>query len=183
MERIAAGGCAGIILREKDLEPIAYQDLARQVISICQSSRAPCILHGNPEAAGALGVESIHLPMPVLRSLSQRQRECFRVLGASCHSVEEAREAETLGCTYIIAGHVFATDCKKDLNPRGLRFLQEVCRGVHIPVWAIGGITPENIRAVLDTGARGGCVMSGLMTCEDPQALLDALKRYDRQDG
>ena len=90
-----------------------------------------------------------------------------------------ARAAEKLGCTYITAGHGFATDCKKGLAPRGLDFLQAVCRAVDLPVWAIGGITPENFPSVRAAGARGGCVMSGLMTCADPAALLERFARRD----
>lgn len=48
----------------------------------------------------------------------------FKTIGTSAHSVEEAIEAQKLGATYISAGHIFATDCKKDLPPRGLEFLK-----------------------------------------------------------
>ena len=116
----------------------------------------PCILHSFPETAEALGERVIHLPLPLLRALPPERRGAFRVLGTSCHSVEDAWEAEKLGCTYITAGHVFATDCKKGLAPRGLDFLQAVCRAVALPVWAIGGITPENFPSVRAAGARGG---------------------------
>ena len=174
LERIAAAGPAGVILREKDLSPKAYRALAERVLAACRAHGVPCILHSFPAVAREFGAEGLHLPLPLLRALSQEERHSFRVLGASCHSAAEAREAEALGCTYITAGHVFATDCKKGLAPRGLPFLREVCRAVTIPVWAIGGIAPENLSPVLATGARGGCVMSGLMACPDPAALLAA---------
>ena len=86
--------------------------------------------------------------MPVLRKLSEEKRSHFRIIGASCHSVEEAREAVELGCNYIIAGHIFATDCKKGLPGRGLDFLKEVCASVSVPVYAIGGINSENITLI-----------------------------------
>lgn len=175
IDRIAAAHPAGIVLREKDLSPKAYQALAEQVLPICQSHAVPCILHSYPQAANTLGVSAIHLPLPILRELSEQQRKSFRILGASCHSVEDAKEAEALGCTYITAGHVFVTDCKKGVPPRGLAFLRAVCESVRIPVWAIGGIAPDNIGSVLETGAKGGCVMSGLMTCPDPKTLLQSL--------
>ena len=76
-------------------------------------------------------------------------------------------EAEKLGCTYITAGHVFATDCKKGLPPRGLSFLKEVCYSVTIPVYAIGGIDENNMEAVRQAGAAGGCMMSGFMLEKD----------------
>jgi thiamine-phosphate pyrophosphorylase len=98
--------------------------------------------------------------------MSETQKARFRVIGASCHSVEEALEAQQLGCTYITAGHVFATDCKKGLPPRGLDFLRAVCAAVDIPVYAIGGINSENLQDVMKCGAAGGCIMSGLMRGE-----------------
>lgn len=155
LERIAAGGVAGIVLREKDLSPQMYQALAERALPVCRAHGVPCIFHNYPRVAEDLGVQTAHLPLPILRTISQKQRENFQILGTSCHSVDEAREAEDLGCTYIAAGHIFATDCKKGMEPRGLEFLRSVCQGVRVPVWAIGGITPGNIRQVLDAGARG----------------------------
>ena len=183
LERIAAAGPAGIILREKDLTPEEYRTLAEGVLAVCRAYQVPCVLHSFPDVARALGAEGLHLPLPLLRALPPEERKWFRMLGASCHSVAEAREAEALGCTYLTAGHVFATDCKKGLEPRGLAFLQAVCQAVDIPVWGIGGIVPENIGPVLAAGARGGCVMSGLMTCADPAALLAAFRAGAGEPG
>lgn len=172
MEAVAAAAPAGVILREKDLAPDDYRVLAQQALAICRVHATPCIFHSFPQVALELGADGLHLPLPLLRTLSPEEREKFPLLGASCHSVEDAQEAERLGCTYITAGHIFATDCKKGLPPRGLSFLREVCRTVQIPVWAIGGIEPENFLSVMATGAQGGCVMSGLMTCSNPKVLL-----------
>lgn len=55
---------------------------------------------------------------------------------------------------------IFDTDCKKGLPGRGLQFLEEVCGAVHPPVYAIGGITPENLLQALSAGAAEGCMMS-----------------------
>lgn len=174
LERIAAAHPAGVILREKTLPPREYRLLAGEALAICRAHGVPCILHSFPDIARALKADGLHLPLDRLRALPPEERRGFGMLGASCHSVEDALEAEALGCTYLTAGHIFATDCKKGLQPRGLGFLRAVCQAVSIPVFAIGGIAPENIGAVMECGARGGCVMSGLMTCPDPAALLDA---------
>ncbi len=152
-----------LILREKDLSQAEYERLAQCVLRICEKNQLPCILHGFPEAAKKLGYPAIHLPLPLLRGLSAKERSFFKELGASCHSLEEAGEAESLGCTYITAGHIFDTDCKKGLPGRGLAFLENVCRSVAIPVYAIGGIGQANINAVRRTGAAGACSMSGFM--------------------
>lgn len=177
LERIAAAHPAGIIVREKDLPEAEYEEMARRALETCRTHNVPCVLHTFVPAALRLGADAIHLPLPVLRQLTNAERTRFSELGASCHSVADALEAQGLGCTYIIAGHIFATDCKKGLEPRGLGFLQSICEHVDIPVYAIGGICPDNIQAARDAGAHGGCVMSGLMTCRDPQELLEELSR------
>lgn len=93
------------------------------------------------------------------------QQKLFPVLGTSVHSAAEAVEAEALGASYLTAGHIYATDCKKGLPPRGLSFLKEICQSVSIPVYAIGGIklNGNQLAEVMQYGAEGGCVMSGMM--------------------
>lgn len=172
MADIIAARPAAIILREKDLSPHDYQVLAQQVLELA-GDKVPVILHSHPDVALTLGCPRLHLPLPRLRALTPQQRSEFQVLGASCHSVDEAKEAQALGCTYITAGHVFETSCKPGLAPRGLTFLQHVTQAVSIPVWAIGGVMPENISLVRAAGAAGGCVMSGFMVCDNPRTFIE----------
>jgi len=172
VEEIAANKPKGMILREKDLSEKEYKELAEHVLMICKKYDVPCMLHSFIDVAMELGAENIHLPLHILRKMDEKTKETFKIIGASCHSVEEAIEAERLGCTYITAGHVFVTDCKKGLAPRGLEFLQNVCKSVSIPVYAIGGISSENMDDVRKMGAAGACVMSGLMRCENVKETM-----------
>ena len=176
IERIAACHPAGIILREKDMSPEEYKTLAASVMEICGRYDVKCILHSFSAAAVSLRADAIHLPLHLLRELSQEQKAQFRVLGASCHSVEDAVEAQASGCTYITAGHVFETDCKKGLPGRGLEFLRNVCAAVDIPVYGIGGIDSDNIALVRNAGAGGACLMSSLMTAEDVTGLMNVME-------
>lgn len=176
IQQIAACHPAGIILREKDLSLTEYQILADSVMEICVQHSVNCILHSFIDVALELHSDAIHLPLPILRTMKQEEKEQFRIIGASCHSTEDALEAQTLGCTYITAGHVFDTDCKKGLPGRGLPFLQTVCDAVMIPVYAIGGISKDNIVQVRSAGASGVCLMSSLMISEDVPGLLQAVR-------
>lgn len=173
IEQIAACHPAGIILREKDLNESQYEELARNAIEICRKYDCICILHNYVNVARKLNYGYIHLPLQILRGLSSEERMRFIMLGASCHSVEDAAEAEKLGCTYITAGHIFETDCKKGMPGRGLDFLRQVCGYVQIPVYAIGGIHHENIISVRTAGASGACIMSGIMSCDNPGKYLE----------
>ena len=155
-----------IVLREKDLSENNYKDLADKVIKICEKNNTECILHTYYKVARELNCKKIHLPLHVLKFNPDIYKE-FDEVGVSIHSVSEAIEAVNLGATYITAGHIFATDCKKDIPPRGLSFLSSVCSSVNIPVYAIGGISPENAEKAINAGAEGICIMSGLMNCKD----------------
>lgn len=170
--------CA-VILREKDLTGPEYREFAVRALAVCRENGVCCILHSFVGVALELKAEAIHLPMPLLRRLKTEEREKFRHLGASCHSVSEAVEAERLGCTYLTAGHVFETDCKKGVPPRGLDFLAEVCAAVSLPVYAIGGIRAENAPLALQAGAEGVCVMSGWLGCGNVAEYMGRLRRAE----
>lgn len=167
IERVCRFHPEGIILREKDLPEKEYILLARQVKDICDRYHVPCILHTYPEAARELECTAVHLPLPLLRKYRpEHTLDHLSAIGTSVHSVEEALEAVRLGASYITAGHIYSTDCKKGIPPRGTEFLRKVCENVSIPVYAIGGIRLEEsmIREVLSCHAAGCCIMSGMMT-------------------
>lgn len=163
IERIVRTDVKAVILREKDLSDDEYRKLAVSVLDICRKYRKSCILHSHADIAVELKADGVHFTMDMLRNM--KEKRC--TIGVSCHSVAEAVEAETLEADYIIAGHIFATDCKKGLEPRGLDFLKKVCESVDIPVYAIGGINSNNIESVIDAGASGSSIMSGFMRGEN----------------
>ena len=168
MERVCAFQPAALILREKDLDESAYEALAADVLAICKRHQVPCILHSFLDVAKRLGVKQIQLPLWKLEEAAadaNRPLDSFSRIGASVHSVEDARRAGQLGASYLIAGHIFATGCKPGIPPRGLAFLREVCHAASVPVYAIGGISldSEQIQSVLSCGAAGVCIMSGMM--------------------
>ena len=165
LEKIAAAGPKAIVLREKDMEPADYEALAKKVMAICQKHDVPCILHQFREIAQKLRPDGLHLPLSLLRKMrAEGQKLDFPALGTSCHSVQDVRAAQELGCTYAFAGHIYATSCKPGLAPRGLTFLREVTSSVALPIFAIGGLTPARLPEVLASGAAGGCVMRSLLT-------------------
>ncbi len=156
-----------VILREKDLTEREYYKL------LCEIDRENIVAHSFVGAARSFGCSKIHLPLPLLETADISG---FAEVGASTHSVEEAVRAQELGATYITAGHVFSTDCKKGLAPRGTGLLSDIKSEVDIPVYALGGISPENAQKALSAGADGVCVMSGFMQCADIYEYIDEYK-------
>lgn len=152
-----------LILREKDLSESEYETLALQVMKLCENSKTVLVLHSFSSVAKRLGVRCLHLPLAAFLAMPEEEKAFFTCIGVSVHSVEEAGLAEKNGASYVTAGHVFATDCKKEVPPRGLPFLNAVCHAVTIPVYAIGGIHEDNINACIREGAAGVCMMSEYM--------------------
>lgn len=163
IEEVVKKKPAFLILREKDLSPESYKMLAAEVIKICERAGIDCMLHYFYKEAIELGVKKIHLPLHILEKMTDSEKDSFDIIGVSTHSTEDAKRAEKLGASYITAGHVFATDCKKGLAPRGTKFLKDVCESVDIDVYAIGGISEENMGECINAGAKGVCMMSGFM--------------------
>lgn len=154
-----------VILRAKSLDKAAYRTLALQAQQSCEAAGIALILHSDWQLARELGISMLHLPLALLRQISEYERAYFTCLSTSVHSVGEAQEAQELGATVLIAGHIYTTQCKAGLAPRGLGFLQAVCSAVSLPVYAIGGIGFDATQhaELQANGARGACVMSAYM--------------------
>ena len=171
MEKVVCLHPQGVILRERDLSEEEYEALAEKVLGICAREKVSCFLHSRISIARRLGCTDIHLSIPYVQSMSETEREelrrNFAQVSISCHSMEDMELAVQAGASQIILGTIFETDCKKGLPGRGLEFLENVCKEVDIPVYAIGGITAEKMPQILGTGAAGGCMMSGFMQLKE----------------
>ena len=158
-----------LTLREKDLYKNEYLNLVKKIYPICKRYRIDLILHQNYDLNldKKYKIEEIHLSYDNFKSLNKNIREelikKYKKIGVSIHSVDEAKEVENLGATYVVAGHIFETDCKKDLEPRGLNFIKELSSILTIPIFTIGGINKENYHLAINSGAFGVCMMSSLM--------------------
>lgn len=173
IDKLAGAKPYAVMLREKDLDLPAYEQLARQVQAICDRYGVLLILHKNSTVAEKMEATHLHLSLQDLLMYQKKVRPA--IVGVSVHSVAEAVEAQSLGAAYVVAGHIYATECKKGIPPKGLSFLQQVCQAVSLPVFAIGGIGRDNAQEILAAGAEGFCVMSEAMHGQDPAELVQAM--------
>ena len=145
--------------------------------------RLPAIfVHNFSDFALRAGERNLWLPLGVLRSFSAARgaeflRANFKKLVASCHSEAEAREALELGASAICLSHIFATDCKAGLAPKGLNLIRTVRRFYDGEIYALGGITPRNFASVLRAGADRIAVMSSAMTARDASDFIRKFKK------
>lgn len=133
------------------------------------------IINDRLDVAYVTRVKGVQLAYHSLPTKLVKQQFSEMRVGCSIHSVEEAKIAQEQGADYVIFGHVFPTKSKPDLAARGLNQLKMVSNSVTIPVIAIGGITPSNCRDIIESGASGIAVMSGVLEAENP---LQAVKEY-----
>ena len=158
-----------LTLREKDLNKNEYLKLIEKVYPICQKYKINLILHQNYDLNldEKYKIDGIHLSYSIFKSLNQNIKaeliKKYKRIGVSIHSLEEAKDVESLGASYVIAGHIFKTDCKKGLEPRGLKFIEDLSSVLSTPIFAIGGIDEKNSQSVIDSGAFSVCMMSSLM--------------------
>lgn len=170
IELICKRGVSSVILREKDMTEKEYEALAIKVTDIGKAYNIPVMLHSFINVAERLGNMAIHLTMPAFMRITDKKssyykdlRGSFKIIGVSTHTLEEAVEAQKAGATYITASHIYETDCKKGLEPKGTEYLKKVCEAVSIPVYALGGINFNNMNEALEAGAEKVCMMSEIM--------------------
>ena len=143
---------------------------------ICRTHQLPLILHTYQDICRRLDTYGLQVSYQQLLFQPQLRAQ-VQCLGVSIHHADEAVRAADLGADYLLAGHIFATNCKQGLPGRGLDFLSAVCAATALPVYAIGGITPANIEQIKKTGAAGAGLMSSLMTCPKPAVLVQKLRQ------
>ena len=158
-----------LTLREKDFNKNEYLKLIEEIYPICQKYKINLILHQNYDLNldDKYKIDGIHLSYNIFKSLNENIKaeliKKYKRIGVSVHSLNEAKEVESLGASYVVAGHIFETDCKKGLKPRGLKFVEDLSSALTIPIFAIGGIDEKNSQSVIDSGAFSVCMMSNLM--------------------
>lgn len=158
-----------IQIREKDLPTRALGDLVSRALASLAGVGTPTrlVVNDRLDVALALGAHGVHLGTRSLPARAVRRIVPAEFLvGVSCHSLDEAREAEAAGADYLLLGPIFETPSKLPYGPPlGLDALKKVTAQCQVPVLALGGITVERVRACLDAGAAGIAGISLFQNC------------------
>jgi thiamine-phosphate pyrophosphorylase len=179
VEQALDGGARAIQLREKDLVGRELFFLAEKTKTLCARHGASLFINDRIDVALAVDADGVQLgsgslPVDAARKLMGDKR----LIGASTHSMKEALAAEEAGADFILFGPIYFTPSKAVYgNPQGLERLQGVVEKISLPVYAIGGIKPENVAAIKKTGARGIAAISAVMSAEAPRAAAKELLR------
>jgi len=164
------GGATLIQYRDKRQEKGHQLQVAQRLMRVCSGPNLRLIINDHVDVALAARADGVHLgqkdlPVAVVRRRLWRNG----LIGCSANNVEEALRAQADGADYVSVGRLFPTTSKEDTRPATLETLRAIKAAVSIPVAAIGGITEENIDAVLAAGADMVCVISAVAAARDPR--------------
>jgi 8-oxo-dGTP diphosphatase len=148
-----------IQVRGKDWPAEVFADYAREIVSRAKVAGARVLINGDIGLAQRCGADGVHLTSRQLHTLQSRP-QCALV-GASCHSAEELRRAETLGADFAVLGPVLPTLTHPDVPLLGWAGFSDGVSATRIPVFALGGLQETDRAEALANGAHGLAMIRG----------------------
>lgn len=178
IEAALQGGVDAVQLREKDLSGAALFALACRLRELTRRYGVRLLINDRIDVALAVGADGVHLPVDSFAPADARRLlGASALVGASIHSVEQARAAAAGGADFVVVGPVFDTPSKRAFGaPLGLEALVQVTQAVTVPVYAIGGLTVDRVQSVRQRGACGIAVIAAILEADDPRAAAAALR-------
>jgi thiamine-phosphate diphosphorylase len=177
--RALAGGVTMIQLRAKSLSDREAFALGEALCDACRARGAAFLVNDRVDLALALGADGVHLgvddlPLEAARNLVT---PAF-VIGYSPETDEQAIAAHARGASYLGVGPVFGTVSKLDAGPAiGLETIARRIELSGIPTIGIGGVTADNARQVIASGACGVAVISAILGSDDPESAARGLRQ------
>ncbi len=170
---LTAAGANLFQLREKHAEAREFAEFAHEFSELTPGA---CVIINDRADIAALTGDGVHLGQQDLSVAKARKvAGPAALIGVSTHDVTEALRAESDGADYIGAGAMFHTGTKEVQSVAGSGLISQVTPRVGIPVFPIGGITPDNVNELVRAGATRAAVCSALLKSERPGATYTAL--------
>lgn len=168
IEAALQGGVTLLQYRDKDADSHTMFERALLLKKLCAAYKVPLLINDRLDIAQAVQADGVHLgqsdlPVAVARKILGKQA----VIGASAHNAAEAKQAIADGADYLGCGAVFGTTTKNDAGYLGLAGLQAIRQAVTVPIVGIGGVNCGNFEQVLQTGAQGAAIISGILAADD----------------
>ncbi len=172
-----------IQLREKDLPAADLKQLAEKTLELTRLYGARLLLNGHAELAAEIGADGVQLgikscPITTARDILGPQA----LIGYSAHSLREVKNAAARGADFATFSPIYSTASKAEYGPpQGLQALCDLCHASPLPVYALGGITADQVGDVFVAGACGVAVISAILGAVDPrQATEQMLQQIDQ---
>jgi thiamine-phosphate pyrophosphorylase len=173
VDAVLKGGCRWIQYRDKSKDDHKRFYESTRLLEICNRYQASLIINDDPTLAKKIGAQGVHLGqgdgnVKAARALLGTQA----IIGVTCHnSLDLAQKAIGDGASYIAFGRFFSSNTKPDAQVASLDLLINARKEFpNTKIVAIGGITPENARVILDAGADKVAVCHALFSAQDIEA-------------
>lgn len=159
LDAALARGLKLVQIRDTTLDAGPRERLAHGIVQRCHAAGALALVNGDGDLARRTGAHGLHLPARQLMACATRPD--FEWVGASCHTRAELEHAARLGLDYAVLGHVLPTPSHPDTPSLGWDGFSEMIRRLPMPVFAIGGLSPEHMREARSAGAHGIAAIRG----------------------
>jgi thiamine-phosphate pyrophosphorylase len=171
IESALDAGLKAVQLREKDLSDAELLALATELRKLTSSYNAKLLINDRVDVAMVVKADGVHLgghsePTDIVREKIGPEM----LIGVSTHSTEEIHIAAEQGADFVTFGPVYATPSKAIYGPpQGLQSLKAACSNSPLPVFALGGVTPERAAECRQAGAIGVALISAIIAAQNPK--------------
>jgi thiamine-phosphate pyrophosphorylase len=177
VEMAIRGGARIVQLREKETPDDEIINLGKAILNVTKRYNVPLIINDSPELAKEIGADGVHLggddtSVEKARSILGSNS----IVGVSCYNqIERGLNAVKSGADYVAFGTPYNTPTKPDREPTSIEILNQAVELINIPIFAIGGITKNNAKPILDTGVEGIAVITSVFGSSDPETAAREL--------
>lgn len=177
VEMAIRGGARIVQLREKETPDDEIINLGKAILNVTKRYNVPLIINDSPELAKEIGADGVHLggddtSVEKARSILGSNS----IVGVSCYNqIERGLNAVESGADYVAFGTPYSTPTKPDREPTSIEILNQAVELINIPIFAIGGITKNNAKPILDTGVEGIAVITSVFGSSDPETAAREL--------
>lgn len=176
VEASISGGAVAIQYRDKGVDDSRRRGEASELLALCRTHGVPFIINDDIQLAQEVGADGIHLGKDDRSIESAREALGAKfIIGISCYnSAQRALHAQRREASYIAYGSFYPSTTKPAATHATTKLLRETRAQLHIPIVAIGGITPQNGVPLLDAGADVLAAIHGVFGATDPEAAAKA---------
>jgi len=172
-----AGGVDMVQLRDKHLEARPLLARAHLAARVCATAGVPFILNDRPDLALEVGADGVHVGQDdAPPRLARRILGHDAVVGLSTHSPPELEAAGGEPVDYLSVGPVSPTPTKPGRPGTGLEYLRHASVATALPWFVTGGVNPDTVGPMAESGARRFVVVRWLTESDDPRGAARALR-------
>lgn len=179
VSKIKDSGADIIQLRDKESKKESILKEAYKLRKLLTNTQTLFIINDYIDIAKLVDSDGIHLgqndlPLETARQLLGKDK----IIGISCHNLNQAIAAQKNGADYISIGPAFSTPTKPEYKAVGLDLIMKVKKAVHVPFFVIGGINENNINKILSSGIKRAAICRAICQAKD---IVSSIKNIRKQ--